>query len=103
MDLITNLPNFEGRNDIMVIVDQITIYALFCCISHPFEATIVVTTFMEIVQKIHGIPKIIVSDRDPIFTSKFVRNIYCLGIQVAHNSSYHPQSNGRTYIMNKCL
>ena len=59
---------------------------------------------MEIIQKLHGNPKIIVSDRDPIFTGNFWTELFsCLGTQLAHSSSYHPQFDGRTKIVNKCL
>jgi hypothetical protein len=59
---------------------------------------------MEIVQNIHGVPKIIVSDRDPIFTRNFWTGLfYCFGTQLAHNSSYHPQFDGKTEIVNKFL
>ena len=71
MDFITGLPKSEGKSVIMVIVDRMTKYAHFCALSHPFKASIVSTAFMETVQKLHGIPKIIVSDRDPIFTGHF--------------------------------
>jgi hypothetical protein len=43
----------------------------FCALSHPFKASTVATAFMETVQKLHGSPNIIVSDRDPIFTGHF--------------------------------
>jgi hypothetical protein len=71
MDFITGLPNSEGKSVIMVIVDRLTKYAHFCALSHPCKANIVTTAFIEIVQKLHGLPKIIVSDRDPIFTGHF--------------------------------
>jgi hypothetical protein len=71
MDFITGLPKSKGKSVIMVIVDRLTKYAHFCALSHPFKASTVATTFMEIVQKLHGSPKIIVSDRDPIFTGHF--------------------------------
>ena len=59
---------------------------------------------METFQKLHGVPKIIVSDRDPIFTGIFWTELFsCFGTQLAHSSSYHPQSNGKTEIVNKCL
>ena len=59
---------------------------------------------MEIVQKLHGTPNIIVSDRDPIFTGKFWTKLFsCLDTQLAHRSSYHPQYDGKTYIVKKCL
>ena len=71
MDFITVLPKFEGKSVIMVVVDILTKYAHFCALSHPFKASTIATTFMETVQKVHGNPKIIVSDRDPIFTGNF--------------------------------
>ena len=44
------------------------------------------------------------SDRDPIFTGNFWAELFsCLGTQLAHRSSYHPQSDGQTEIVNKCL
>jgi hypothetical protein len=71
MDFITGLPKSEGKSVIMVIVDRLTKYAHFCALSHPFKASTVATVFMETVQNLHGSPKIIVSDRDPIFTGHF--------------------------------
>jgi hypothetical protein len=71
MDFITGLPKSEGKSVIMVIVDRLTKYAHFCALSHPFKASTIATTFMETVQKLHGSLKIIVSDKDPIFTRYF--------------------------------
>jgi hypothetical protein len=104
MDFITRLPKSEGKSVIMVIVDRLTKYANFCALSHPFKASIVSTAFMETVQKLHGSPKIIVSDKDPIFTGHFWTELFsCLGTQLAHRSSYHPQCDGQTEIVNKFL
>ena len=80
MDFITNLPKSEGSNVIMVVVDKLTEYAHFCSFSHPFSASTVDATFINIVQKLHGSLNITVCDRDPIFTVKFwTRLISCLG------------------------
>jgi hypothetical protein len=104
MDFITGLPKSEGKSFIMVIVYRLTKYAHFCALSHPFKASTVATAFMETVQKLHGSPKIIVSDRDPIFTGHFWTELFsCLGTQLAHSSSYHPQYHGQIEIVNKCL
>ena len=102
MDFIICLPNSEGKSVIMVVVDRHTKYAHFCSLSHPFKASTVSTTFMETIQKLHGNPKIIVSNRDPIFNRNFWTELFsCLDTQLAHNSSYHPQSDGQTEIVNK--
>ena len=104
MDFIIGLHKSEGKSVIMVIVDRHTRYAHFCALSHPSKASKNATTFMDTIQKLHGNPRVIVSDKDPIFTRNFwTKFFYCLGTQLAHNSSYHPQSNGQTEIVNKCL
>jgi hypothetical protein len=72
MDLIIGLSKSEGKSVIMVIVDILTKYKQFGALSHPFKSSTVATAFMETFQKLHGSPKIIVSDRDPIFT----RNVW---------------------------
>jgi hypothetical protein len=71
MDFITGLLKYEGKSVIMVIVDRLKKCAHVCALSHPFKSSTVSITFMETVQKLHGNQKIIVSDRDPIFTGKF--------------------------------
>ena len=104
MEYITGLPKFEGKSVIMVVVDRLTKYAQFCALSHPFKAITFATAFMETIQNIHGNPKFIVSDRDPIFTGNFWTKLFsCLGTQIAHSSSYHPQSDGKNEIVKKCL
>jgi hypothetical protein len=104
MDFITGLPKSARKSVIMVIVDRLTKYAHFCALSHPFKASTVATAFMETVQKLHGSLKIIVSDRDPIFTGHFWTELFsCLGTELAHSSSYHSQSDGQTKIVKKCL
>jgi hypothetical protein len=104
MDFIIGLPKSEGKSVIMVIVDGLTKYSHFCALSHPFKASTFSTTFMETVQKLHGSKKIIVSDRDPIFTRHFWTKLFsCLRTQWAHSSSYHPQYDGQTKIVKKCL
>ena len=71
MDFITRLPKSEGKSVTMVIVDRMTKYAHFCALSIPFKDSTISTAFMETFQNLHGSPKIIVSDKDPIFTRHF--------------------------------
>ena len=78
MDFIISLLKYEGKSVIMVVFDRLTKYAHFCALSHPFKASTVFTAFMETIQKLHGNPKIIVSDRDPIFTGNFLDRIIFL-------------------------
>ena len=102
MDFITGLPKFEGKSVIMVVVDRIIKYVDFCALTHPFKVIPVAIAFMETIQKLRENPNIIVSDKDPIFTRNFwIELVSCLGTQLAHSSSYHPQSNGKIEIVKK--
>ena len=94
----------KENNSIIMVFDRITKYAHFCALSHPFSASIVTASFMDTVQKLHGNSKIVLSDIDPIFNGKFWTKLFsCLVTQLTHSSSYHPQSDGKTDIVNKCL
>ncbi|MBW0477502.1 hypothetical protein O181_017217 [Austropuccinia psidii MF-1] len=47
-----------------------------------------------------GVPKIIISDSDPKFTSEFRTNLYdILGTKIAFSTAYHPQTDGLAKIM----
>jgi len=88
------------KSVIMVVVDRITKYAHFFALSHPCKASTIATTFMETIQNLHGNPKFIVSDRDPIFIESFLMKLVsCLSTQLAHNSSYHPHSHWQIEIV----
>jgi hypothetical protein len=71
MDFVKGLPKSEGKDVIMVVGDHFSKYAHFMSLSHPYTAPIVAKVFMDNVYKLHGLPASIVSDRDPIFFSRF--------------------------------
>ena len=88
----------------MVVIDRTTKYAQFFVFSHPFKVSTIVVAFMETIQNLHGNLNIIVSDRDTIFICNFCIELFsCLGTWLDHILSYHPQSDGETKIVNKCL
>ena len=60
MDFIAIIPKSEGKKVIIVVIDRISKYANFYGLSHPFSTSTIATTFMNIVQKLHGHSKIIV-------------------------------------------
>ena len=104
IDFIEGLPKSNGKSVILVVVDQLSKYAYFGSLAHPYKASIVAQSFMDIIFKLHGIPETIVRDRDPTFTSHFWQELFKLqGTHLNMSSAYHPQTDGQTEIVNKCL
>ncbi|KAL4202140.1 hypothetical protein AMTRI_Chr02g262210 [Amborella trichopoda] len=49
-------------------------------------------------------PKSIISDHDLVFISQFWQEFFWLqGMQLQMSSSYHPQTDGQTKVVNRCL
>jgi hypothetical protein len=77
MDFITKFPRTSKQHDvIMVVVDKLTKAAHFIPMKVTHKATNVVDIYMRELACLHGIPKIILSDRDPNFTSKFWKGFF---------------------------
>jgi hypothetical protein len=58
-------------DSIMVVVEKLTKDAHFIPIKITHKATNIAEIYMKEVVMLHGVPKTIVSDRDPMFTSNF--------------------------------
>jgi hypothetical protein len=104
MDFITRLPKSGNKSVIMVVVDRLSKYAHFCALQNPFTTSTVAQLFMDQVFKLHGMTHSIVSDRDPTFTINFWQELFKLqGTQLHLSRAYHPQMDGQTEVVNKCL
>ena len=102
MDFITGLPKVQGRDCFYVVVDRLTKFAHFFAISSNYSAGQVAKLFFREVFRLHGLPKTIVSDRDIKFTNAFWQELFRLaGTELTTSTSYHPQSDGKTKIVNK--
>ena len=98
MDFIDGLPRSRKGNDsIRVIVDRLTKSAHFIPVRSNRTARSLAQLYLKEIVRLHGVPKSIVSDRDPLFTSKFWEAFQEeLGTKLNLSSAYHPQTDGQT-------
>lgn len=62
MDFIEGLPKTQGKDVILIVVDRFTKYSHFIPLSHPYKAQDVVDLYFDHVFKLHGMPKVMVTD-----------------------------------------
>lgn len=104
LDFVTGLPLSQGNSVILTIVDRFSKAVHFVALPKLPTAQETADLLMLHVFRLHGIPKDIVSDRGPQFTSQ-VWKAFCqaLGATVSLSSGFHPQSNGQTERANQDL
>ena len=108
MDFITPLPLTKSKNsaiyDIYDIVDRLSKLVHFVPTTKIVNAEITAKLFLNHVYRHHGIPDVIISDRDSIFLSKFWKELFrLLRTKLRPSSAYYPETDGQTEIMNKKL
>ena len=104
VDFIVALPESEGMNQIMVVVDRFTKMGHFITLRGESTAKDCADAFIKNVWKLHRLPDEIVSDRDTRWTSEFWKNLCeIIGIKRNLSTAFHPQSDGQTKCLNQTL
>jgi hypothetical protein len=105
MDFITGLPkSSRGHNSIWVIIDRLTKVAHFLPVRTTHKGQELAELYIAQIVSLHGVPKVIVSDRGTQFTSRFWTKLHeAMGTKLSFSTGYHPQTGGQTERVNRFL
>ena len=97
VDIIGPLPESQGKNAILTVVDRFSKMIQLFPISTEITTRGVATIFRDHIFKLHGTPRKVISDRGPQFVSSFMDALYTLlKIEGNPSTAYHPQTDGQT-------
>src|ERR1700761_236126 len=104
VDFIVELPESNGKDAIMVVVDSVTKHSHFVSTTTTLTAAGTAQLYLRHIWKHHGLPKRVISDRGPQFVAEFMKELYrLLGVKLAATTAYHPQGDGQTEWVNQEL
>ena len=85
-------------------VDRLTKSAHFIPVCIDFRPTDYAELYFNQIVQLHGLPRTIISDRGPQFTTCFWEHLHrVLGTKLVRSSAYHLQTNGQTERVNQIL
>ena len=104
MDFITDLPNSEGYDTILVVIDRLTKMCHFIPCNKSLDARQFATLFLKEIIRLHGIPRDVITDRGSLFTSDLgKKTTEKLGIERRLSTTFHPQTDRQTEQTNGIL
>ena len=104
IDFVVGLPVQDSCDTICTVVDKATKMCHFIPCTEKISAKQVARLYWQFVGRLHGIPSVLISDRDVRFTSKFWKELWrLLGTNLRMGSGFHPESSGQVEIFNKLL
>lgn len=94
----------EGYNAIIVYIDRLSKMMHFAAVTTDITALELAKVFFDLVFRLHRIPRMIVSDRDPIFTSLFWKSLFkYIDIKLSMSTAFHLETDERTERSNRTL
>ena len=104
LDLITDLPECDGYDSVVVFVCMLSKRVVIEPCTKSITAEGLSKIMHRSVFRYYGLPKKIISDRDPRFMSDFWQSLFqALGTKLNISSAHHPQTDGQTERMNQTL
>ena len=102
---ITGLLKTQKQNDsIMVVVDKLSKETHSIHVKTTHKTAHIADIFMKEIFWLHGIPKVITSDRDHKFTGNFWKSLFKgLDTKLNFSIAYHPQTDGQIERVNQVL
>ena len=76
VDFIVKLPESEGKDTVMVVVDSITKHSHFVDMVTTLSATGTARLYVQHIWKHHGLLKKAISNRGPQFVAEFMKELY---------------------------
>jgi hypothetical protein len=85
----------------MVVIDKLRKSPHFIPVKSTYKEINISKIFMKEIFRLHGIPKMVISDIDVKFTSTFWKELFAgLDTNLNFNTSYYPQTDGKNERMN---
>ena len=105
MDFIFGFPEDKHKNTgILVFVDRFSKMVHLVAVRESITAKDCARVFIDTIFRLHGLPREIVSDRDPRFTAEFWQSVFqTLGTRLTMSTSDHPETDGQTERANRVL
>ena len=97
-----DLPLSHGYNSILTVVDRLSKEVELIACTKTCSALDTAKLFLANIWKHHGLPRSITLDRGPQFAAQVMQELNkALGISTKLSTSFHPQTDGQTEIVNK--
>ena len=94
MDFMSMEETSRGFNSIAVVIDRLSKMGHFIKTRKDITAKQFAQQFIDEVVQLHGLPKKIISDRNPRFTSEFWRHVFrSMKVQVTTTTANHPEAD----------
>ena len=88
----------------IVVVEKLGKATHFIHVKTTYKLANIVDIFMKEIFRLHEIPKIIISDRDPKFTSNFWKSLFKgLETKLNFSTAYNSQTDGQIERVNQVL